>query len=56
MTGPRKTNVRYTRIENPQEVSYDPFFEGENFFPGRKWTPLVSFGVKFGLLVWQKRD
>lgn len=53
--GLAKTNVRYSRIENPQEVSYDPFFEGENFFPGRKWTPIVSFGVKFGLLVWQKR-
>jgi len=54
--GLAKTNVRYTRIENPQEVRYDPFFEGENFFPGRKWTPLVSFGAKFGLLVWQKLE
>ncbi|MCF0040095.1 DUF3575 domain-containing protein [Dyadobacter fanqingshengii] len=54
--GLAKTNVRYTSIENPQEVSYDPFFEGENFFPGKEWTPLVSFGVKFGLLVWQKQN
>ncbi|ACT93089.1 DUF3575 domain-containing protein [Dyadobacter fermentans] len=54
--GLAKANVRYSRIENPREVSYDPFFEGENFFPGRKWTPLVSFGAKFGLLVWQKQE
>ncbi|WP_031526441.1 DUF3575 domain-containing protein [Dyadobacter crusticola] len=51
--GLARTNVRYTEIVNPREESYDPFFEGENFYPGKKFTPIVSVGVKFGMLVWQ---
>lgn len=52
--GLASTNVRYNRVENPQEVGHDPFFESENFFPGKRWTPLVSVGVKFGLLVFRR--
>jgi hypothetical protein len=52
--GLARTNVRYTAIENPKEGYYDPFFEWENFYPGRKFTPIISFGVKFGMLVWQR--
>jgi hypothetical protein len=52
--GLARTHVKYSEIENPTEGSYDPFIEGENFYPGKKFTPIVSIGIKFGLLVWQK--
>ncbi|KAA0992194.1 DUF3575 domain-containing protein [Dyadobacter aurulentus] len=54
--GLARTNVRYTKTENPTEDPYDPFFDPEDFYPGKKFTPVISFGVKFGLLVWQKEE
>ncbi|MCE6991043.1 DUF3575 domain-containing protein [Dyadobacter sp. CY323] len=51
--GLARTNVTYSKIENPTEEFYDPFFEVENFYPGKKFTPVVSLGIKFGMLVWQ---
>ncbi|KQS30918.1 hypothetical protein ASG33_11165 [Dyadobacter sp. Leaf189] len=52
--GLARTTVKYSEIQDAEEVSYDPFWEGENFYPGKKFTPIVSVGVKFGMLVWQQ--
>lgn len=52
--GLTRNNVKYSKVENPTEEYYDPFFEGENFYPGKKFSPIVSFGAKFGLLLWEE--
>jgi hypothetical protein len=52
--GLARNNVKYSEIQNPTEGVYDPFFEWENFYPGKKTSAIVSFGVKFGFLVWEE--
>jgi len=48
------TRVKYSDIEQPKVHSYDPFFEFENFYPGKNYTPLVAIGLKVGIMAWKK--
>ena len=48
------TRVKYSEIEQPKTYSYDPFFEFENFYPGRNYTPLIAIGLKVGVMAWKK--
>ncbi len=51
--GPARTHISYTAVENPQSTSHDPFFEPEDFYPGKRWTGLFACGVKIGIRLWE---
>ncbi len=46
--------VKYTDLVNPEVKFYDPFFEMENFYPGKKSTAILSVGLKLGVLLWSQ--
>ena len=48
------TQVSYSDVENPRNQYHDPFFDGEDFYEGKRWTGLFSAGVKIGLRLWQE--
>ncbi len=48
------TQVSYSDVENPRNEVHDPFFDGEDFYEGKRWTGLLSVGVKIGLRLWEE--
>ena len=52
--GLANTNVKYLNVVNPVAGRSDHFFELENYYPGKKITPLVAVGLKLGFRVWEK--
>ncbi len=52
--GLAQSHVTYSNVENPQNESHDPFFEREDFYPGKRWTGILSAGVKIGIRLWEE--
>lgn len=46
--------VKYTNLVNPEVKGFDPFFEMENFYPGKKSTVLLAVGFKLGVQLWSE--
>ncbi len=47
------TQVSYSDVENPRNEIHDPFFDGEDFYVGKRWTGLLSVGLKLGIRLWE---
>lgn len=52
--GLARTHVSYSDVENPRNETHDPFFDGENYYLGKRWTGLFSIGVKVGIRLWEE--
>ena len=53
--GLSKTNSSYSNYTNRKEISYDPFFEMENFDIGKRVTPHISLGFRIGFILWSEK-
>ncbi len=48
------TDVSYSNVENARNEAHDPFFDGEDFHSGKRWTGLLSIGIKVGIRLWEE--
>ena len=54
--GLSSTNSSYKDYQNPTFSKSDPFFEGENYRVGKRSTAHASFGLRLGIIIWQKEN
>lgn len=52
--GLARTHVSYSNVENPRNEMHDPFFDGENYYIGKRWTGLLAVGIKVGIRLWEE--
>ena len=53
--GLSNTRSSYSNYVNPTFKRSDPFFEGENYSVGKRITGHLSFGLRLGMIVWNKK-